>query len=229
MESRLKTLQKAGARNIAQYNALVQEGKAPEGAEEMPYLVIVIDELADLMMVAAKEVEDSICRIAQLARAAGIHLIVATQRPSTDIITGLIKTNITQPHRVRGRAARSTAASSSTSPAPRSSSASATCSSPRPRGPSPSASRARSSPRTRSSAIVEHLKEQAEPDYHEEILHLKVAAVGGGVDAGDDDDPLLWEAADIVVTSAAWARRRCCSAASRSATRAPDASWTCSR
>ncbi|MDY0088261.1 MAG: DNA translocase FtsK 4TM domain-containing protein, partial [Coriobacteriia bacterium] len=95
MEARLKRLQKSGARNIGMYNALVQEGKAPEGAEEMPYLMIVIDELADLMMVAAKEVEDSICRIAQLARAAGIHLVVATQRPSTDIITGLIKTNIT--------------------------------------------------------------------------------------------------------------------------------------
>ena len=95
MESRLKRLQKAGARNIAQYNTAVRAGKGPEGAEEMPYLVIIIDELADLMMVAAKEVEDSICRIAQLARAAGIHLIVATQRPSTDIITGLIKTNIT--------------------------------------------------------------------------------------------------------------------------------------
>ncbi len=95
MDRRLKMLQKAGARNIGMFNALVQDGKGPEGAEEMPYLVIVIDELADLMMVAAKEVEDSICRIAQLARAAGIHLIVATQRPSTDIITGLIKTNIT--------------------------------------------------------------------------------------------------------------------------------------
>src|SRR5674476_163683 len=94
MDARLKKMQKAGARNIAMFNGLVQEGRAPEGAQEMPYLVIVIDELADLMMVAAKEVEDSICRLAQLARAAGIHLVVATQRPSTDIITGLIKTNI---------------------------------------------------------------------------------------------------------------------------------------
>ncbi len=95
MDNRLKRLQKAGARNIGQYNAAILNGKAAEDAEPMPYLVIVIDELADLMMVAAREVEDSIVRIAQLARAAGIHLIVATQRPSTDIITGLIKTNIT--------------------------------------------------------------------------------------------------------------------------------------
>ena len=71
MERRLKVLQGAGAKHIGQYNGMVQNGKGPEGAEELPYLVIVIDELADLMMVAAKEVEDSVVRIAQLARAAG--------------------------------------------------------------------------------------------------------------------------------------------------------------
>ncbi len=95
MDRRLKVLQSAGARNIGAYNAMVQDGKGPEGAQELPYLVIVIDELADLMMVAAKEVEDSIVRIAQLARAAGIHLVVATQRPEANVVTGIIKANIT--------------------------------------------------------------------------------------------------------------------------------------
>ena len=78
----------AGHRNIADYNA------DPKSPQRMPRIVVVIDELADLMMVAGKEVEASICRIAQMARAVGIHLIVATQRPSVDVITGLIKANI---------------------------------------------------------------------------------------------------------------------------------------
>lgn len=88
MEQRYQSMAKVNARDLARYNALVEE------SERLPKLVVVIDELADLMMVAAKDVEDSICRIAQLGRAAGVHLIVATQRPSTDIITGLIKANI---------------------------------------------------------------------------------------------------------------------------------------
>ncbi|MGI8607809.1 MAG: DNA translocase FtsK [Candidatus Dormibacteria bacterium] len=90
MENRYKLFASHSVRNIAGFNA-----KAPEvGLEPVPYIVVIIDELADLMMVSGNEVEELICRIAQLARAVGIHLVVATQRPSADIITGLIKANI---------------------------------------------------------------------------------------------------------------------------------------
>lgn len=111
MERRLKVFSKVGARNIGQYNAKVHaahenaeaaDDPIPEElATQLPYIVIIIDELADLMMNVGKEVEFSISRIAQLARAAGIHLIVATQRPSTNVVTGLIKANITNRHRVQ--------------------------------------------------------------------------------------------------------------------------------
>ncbi len=87
MERRLKAMAEAGKRNIAEYNNLKKE-------EGMPYIVIVIDELADLMMMAARDVEALIVRLAQKARAAGIHLVLATQRPSVDVITGLIKANV---------------------------------------------------------------------------------------------------------------------------------------
>ena len=99
MERRYETFSETKTKNIESYNAYIdkwnEEHKA-DGATKakLPYIVVIIDELADLMMVAAKEVEDSILRITQKARAAGIHLIVATQRPSTDVITGLIKANI---------------------------------------------------------------------------------------------------------------------------------------
>jgi S-DNA-T family DNA segregation ATPase FtsK/SpoIIIE len=201
MESRLKRLQKAGARNISMYNAMVQAGTAPESAEEMSYLVIVIDELADLMMVAAKEVEDSICRLAQLARAAGIHLVVATQRPSTDIITGLIKTNIT--HRIAfavssgidSRVILDTAGAENL--VGQGDMLFAT-----PAWPKPRRLQGALVTEQEIEAVAKRLREQAEPDFHEEILHLKVTtASGGGVAGGEDDDPLLWEAADIIVTS----------------------------
>ena len=86
-------LYSAGVRNIGGYNTYIEE-HPEEGLKRLPWIVVIIDELADLMLVAAKEVEASIQRITQLARAAGIHLIVATQRPSVDVITGVIKANI---------------------------------------------------------------------------------------------------------------------------------------
>jgi S-DNA-T family DNA segregation ATPase FtsK/SpoIIIE len=110
MEERYKTLAAVGVRNIDQYNrnirAALAEGQTPDDGAEMktlPFIVVVIDELADLMMVASNEVEESIARLAQMARAVGIHLILATQRPSVDVITGLIKANL--PARIAFRVA----------------------------------------------------------------------------------------------------------------------------
>jgi S-DNA-T family DNA segregation ATPase FtsK/SpoIIIE len=112
MERRYQLLAAKGVRSIAQYNSIIaEEEKHPPPrlprsdempdrdqelappAEKLPYLVVIIDELSDLMMVSSREVEDSLTRIAQMARAAGIHLIVATQRPSVDVLTGVIKAN----------------------------------------------------------------------------------------------------------------------------------------
>lgn len=90
MEKRYELFSKSGTRNIEGYNSLM----ADNPAAILPFIVVIVDELADLMMVAAGDVEDAICRLAQMARAAGIHLIIATQRPSVDVITGVIKANI---------------------------------------------------------------------------------------------------------------------------------------
>ena len=113
MEERYKTLAAEGVRNIEQYNrnirnVLAETGGAndPEAPKPLPFVVVVIDELADLMMVASNEVEESICRLAQMARAVGIHLILATQRPSVDVITGLIKANL--PSRISFRVSSKT-------------------------------------------------------------------------------------------------------------------------
>ena len=90
MMRRYKTMSDSGVRDLESFNGIVEA----EGGQKLPQLIVIIDELADLMLVAAKEVEDSICRIAQMGRAAGIHLVIATQRPSADVITGLMKANI---------------------------------------------------------------------------------------------------------------------------------------
>ena len=95
MEHRYDLFEESGTKNIEGYNNKIEKKQqAGENVNKLPYIVVLIDELADLMLVAAKEVEDSIMRITQMARAAGIHLIVATQRPSTDVITGVVKANI---------------------------------------------------------------------------------------------------------------------------------------
>ena len=91
MMKRYRAFSEVGVRDLASYNALAAK---TEGMEKMPQVVVIIDELADLMLVAAKEVEESICRVAQMGRASGMHLIIATQRPSADVITGLMKANI---------------------------------------------------------------------------------------------------------------------------------------
>lgn len=91
MMKRYRAFSEIGVRDLASYNAHAEK---TEGMNKMPQIVVVIDELADLMLVAAKEVEESICRVAQMGRAAGMHLIIATQRPSADVITGLMKANI---------------------------------------------------------------------------------------------------------------------------------------
>ena len=112
MEERYKTLAAEGVRNIEQYNRnirmMLEEtgNKDPDAPRPLPFVVVVIDELADLMMVASNEVEESIARLAQMARAVGIHLILATQRPSVDVITGLIKANL--PSRISFRVSSKT-------------------------------------------------------------------------------------------------------------------------
>jgi DNA segregation ATPase FtsK/SpoIIIE, S-DNA-T family len=104
MDMRYELLAEVGVRDITGYNGMFDRGELPtkddpdpttgKGYERLPFIVIVVDELNDLMMVAARDVEASICRIAQMARAVGIHLMIATQRPSVDVITGVIKANV---------------------------------------------------------------------------------------------------------------------------------------
>jgi len=180
--------------------AVLQE----ELAATMPYIVIVIDELADLMMVAGKEVEASISRLAQLARAAGLHLIVATQRPSTNVITGLIKANIVN------RIAFTVASGIDSrvildTPGAEDLIGLGDLLFGRPEYSKPMRIQGCFVSEPEIETAVEFLRSQGEPDYHEDILFtsspgLSAAGIGTSGDAGDDD-PLMWEAADIVVSS----------------------------
>lgn len=204
MDRRLKVFEKAGTRNIGLYNSMVQDGRLGDDAEELPYIVVVIDELSDLMMVAGKEVEGSIVRISQLARAAGIHLIVATQRPSSNVVTGMIKANIV--NRISFKVATSVDSRVilDQSGAEKLVGLGDLLFL---RGDAGEPKRIQGCyvSEAETLAVVEHLKEQGEPDYHEEILNTNVVTTGGVMDAnGDDDgdeDPLLWDAAEIVVST----------------------------
>lgn len=208
MERRLKVFSGLGARNIGQYNAKVQKGleinDAP--AAEMPYIVIIIDELADLMMNVGKEVEFSISRLAQLARAAGIHLIVATQRPSTNVVTGLIKANITN------RIAFNVASGIDSrvildTPGAENLIGLGDLLLSKPELAKPQRIQGCFVSEDEISAVVEKLKSQGEPEYHNDILKTNLITLGdsmpdgSGGTASGSDDPLVWDAAEIVVSS----------------------------
>lgn len=219
MERRLKVFSKVGARNIGQYNAKVQaaqaEAKAAQEAgedlpenelgDELPYIVIIIDELADLMMNVGKEVEYSISRIAQLARAAGIHLIVATQRPSTNVVTGLIKANITN------RIAFNVASGIDSrvildTPGAENLIGLGDLLLSKPEYAKPMRIQGCYVSEDEINAVVEKLRSQGEPEYHSEILSTNLITLGScPSDASSgtcaDDDPLIWEAAELVVSS----------------------------
>ncbi|MBP3893294.1 MAG: DUF87 domain-containing protein [Atopobiaceae bacterium] len=205
MERRLKVFERAGARNIIVYNKMCTDGKLAEmdnPPEPMPYLVIVIDELSDLMMVAGKDVEASIVRIAQLARAAGIHLVIATQRPSANVVTGLIKSNIDSRVALKVSSGIDSRVILDETGADRLLGNGDMLFKDRGLAPQRVLGCYTSDPEIE--AVVDFIRGQGEPDYHEEILSAVVpgqpgGAGGGGID--DEDDPLIWEAAQIVVES----------------------------
>lgn len=207
MERRLKVFAKVGARNINQYNSKAQGGMliGDNPAEQLPYIVIVIDELADLMMNVGKEVEFSISRLAQLARAAGIHMIVATQRPSTNVVTGLIKANIT--NRIALNVASgidSRVILDQTGAESLIGRGDLLLSSPE--SPRPLRIQGCFASDKEINQVVESLKAQGEPEYHQEILQTNLITLGqsqpdGSGGSSTSDDPLIWEAADIVVNS----------------------------
>ncbi|NPD30298.1 DNA translocase FtsK [Eggerthellaceae bacterium zg-1084] len=205
MERRLKVFSKVMVRNIAQYNAKVAEGSLDEEAEHLPYIVIIIDELADLMMNVGKEVEFSISRLAQLARAAGIHLIVATQRPSANVVTGLIKSNITNrmsfnvASGLDSRVILDTAGAESLI-------GNGDLLLSKPEFPRPVRIQGCYVGESEIAAVVEAVKAQGEPEYHSDILKTNLITLGASAPDGsggavEDDDPLIWEAADIVVAT----------------------------
>ena len=195
MERRYHLMSEAKVRNLEGYNKAADSSKDGE-IERLPYIVIVIDELADLMMVAGKEVEQAICRIAQKARAAGLHLILATQRPSVDVITGLIKANL--PSRLSFQVSSKIDSRTILDQMGAEQLLG--------QGDSLFVSGGREIIRVHGAyvsdgdvlALVEHLKEQGEPEYRNEVFEVKSpdeALVGGG----EEKDSKYDEAAELVI------------------------------
>lgn len=205
MERRLKVFERAGARNIKVYNQMCTTGKLSEmdnPPEPMPYIVVVIDELSDLMMTAGKDVEASIVRIAQLARAAGIHLVIATQRPSANVVTGLIKSNIDSRVALKVSSGIDSRVILDETGAERLLGNGDMLF--KDRGLAPRRVLGCYTSDDEIESVVSFIRDQAEPDYHNEILSQVVPgqpSAGGGADVTEDDDPLVWEAAQIVVDS----------------------------
>jgi len=202
MDRRLKLMEKARVRNIGEYNQALHQGKLKEDDKELPYLVIVIDELADLMMVAAKEVEASIVRIAQLARAAGIHLIVATQRPDANVVTSLIKANITNRIAFRTATAIDSRVILDSSGAEQLTGLGDMLFS-IPAWPSPKRIQGCYVSETEIEAVVASIKEQSdEVEYDDEVVATLTPGAGSGdAGSGGEDDPLIWEAAESVINA----------------------------
>ncbi|MBE5024630.1 DNA translocase FtsK 4TM domain-containing protein [Olsenella sp. DSM 107455] len=204
MERRLKVFEHYKVRDIKTFNKNVDGEKYADmenPPKHMPYFVIVIDELADLMMVAGKDVESSIVRIAQLGRAAGIHLIVATQRPSADVVTGLIRANIDN------RVALSVDNSINSRIILDQKGAEQLLGKGdmlvKLRGKKPRRAQGCWVSDEEIEKTVAFIRDQVVADYHEDILTAVVPNSPGGAEGGarSDDDPLIWEAARIVVDS----------------------------
>lgn len=196
MERRLKLFAEVAKRNILEYNSIKQE-------ESMPYIVVVIDEMADLMMLAGADVESLVVRLAQLARAAGIHLVLATQRPSVNVITGLIKANI--PARISFRVASNVDSRTILDQGGaekllgRGDMMFSNAETPKPR-------RIQGAfiDEVETQPIMEYLRSARPPQYNDEVLAQPVSMGGGGGsngDYGDADDDLFKDAADCVIRS----------------------------
>lgn len=207
MERRLKLFERNCARDIGVYNRMCAEQAeddaipSEEALEPLPYLVVIIDELSDLMMVAGKDVEASIVRIAQLARAAGIHLVVATQRPSANVVTGLIKSNIDTRVALKVSSGIDSRVILDETGAERLLGNGDMLF--KDRGLVPRRVLGCYTSDSEINAVVDYIRDQAKPDYHEEILSQIVPGELANNDKNDvqDDDPLIWDAAEIVCES----------------------------